>query len=178
MDTILSDINVCKIPIKISSYDEIFNALDYRDIRHRDINEEIDSLIDKSVLMYNKRFRDIKINLIINLPKDIYDENYEVKAREGIRNYYESYFQFKKKISVIGVRRITYYTIVAFILLTSWYLLQSNRGETFFSSLLNAGGTVLLWEIMSLVLIERKNFNEKLNIKKKILHMNIFFKYS
>ena len=45
------------------------------------------------------------------------------------------------------------------------------------TSLLNSGGTVLLWQIMTLIFIEGRNFRYKLRINRKLSNMNIVFKY-
>ena len=77
----------------------------------------------------------------------------------------------------MGIIRIGYYMIAAAILLTFWYIIKNFKGESLLTSLLNSGGTVLLWEVMSLIFIESKNFKIKVNINKKLSKMNIVFKY-
>lgn len=168
---------IYKIPIRVSSYEDLFNSLDYRELSEREINEEVDNLIDKSILKSDKKIKDIKLELIIHLPKKAYNINDEIKASEGIKRHYNSFFKYKKRINEMGIRRIIYYTITAFILLTCWYLLEKYDHNDFFASLLNAGGTVLLWEMMSLILIERKNYEAKISIRKKLLDIKIVFKY-
>ena len=67
--------------------------------------------------------------------------------------------------------------ITAEILLCCWYIIKSYKGESLLTSLLNSGGTVLLWQIMTLIFIEGKNFRYKLRINKKLSNMTIVFKY-
>ena len=67
--------------------------------------------------------------------------------------------------------------ISALILLTCWFYIKTYYGESLLTSLLDSGGTVLLWEVMSLIFIESKNFKIKVNINKKLSKMNIVFKY-
>ena len=77
----------------------------------------------------------------------------------------------------MGIRRIIYYIIAATILLTGWYIIKNSRGESLLTSLLDSGGTVLLWEVMSLIFIEGKNFKYKVRVNKKLANMNIVFRY-
>ncbi|MBP3916006.1 hypothetical protein, partial [Clostridium sp.] len=55
--------------------------------------------------------------------------------------------------------------------------IKNFKGESLLTSLLNSGGTVLLWEVMSLIFIENKNFKYKLRVNKKLSDMDIVFKY-
>lgn len=173
----MQDDNVFKIPIKINDYTDLFSSLDYRNLCEREINEEVDNFIDTLILKSNKIIKDIKIELIIYMPIDIKDEVRELESKEGLINYYKGYFEYKKKLNFLGIKRVIYYAISALALLIAWYYILKYNGENFITSLLNAGGTVLLWEIMSLVLIERKNAKEKDDINKKISNMNIIFRY-
>ena len=77
----------------------------------------------------------------------------------------------------MGVIRIGYYMITAAILLSCWYIIKTSKGESLLTSLLNSGGTVLLWQIMNLIFIEGKNFSYKLRINKKLSNITIVFKY-
>ena len=83
----------------------------------------------------------------------------------------------KKKLSIMGVMRIFYYIIAATILLSCWYFIKNAKGESLLTSILDSGGTVLLWEVMTLIFIEGKNFKYKVRINKKLSNMNIVFKY-
>ncbi|MGL5348237.1 MAG: hypothetical protein ACRDA3_12870 [Peptostreptococcaceae bacterium] len=169
--------NVFEIPIKIEKYEDFFNEFDYRDIKNRELNEDIDDLIDKIILTSNRKIKNQKLELIIYIPKDKENHKVEKDVEEGIINYYKSYFNYKKKINIMGMKRIVYYIVYALILLSLWNFIYKYKGENFIGALLNAGGTVLLWEIMSMILIERKNLKDRIIIKRKMLNMNIIFKY-
>ena len=77
----------------------------------------------------------------------------------------------------MGVIRICYYIIAAAILLSCWYVIKNSKGESLLTSLLNSGGTVLLWETMTLIFIESKNFKYKVRVNKKLSNMDIVFRY-
>ena len=67
--------------------------------------------------------------------------------------------------------------IAAAILLSCWYFIKNAKGESLLTSLLNSGGTVLLWEVMTLIFIESKNFKYKVRVNKKLSNMDIVFRY-
>lgn len=177
MNREIEDSDILKIPIKINEYDELFNELDYRKLENRQINKDIDSFIDDTILRSNKKIKDIFIELIIYMPSNVKDEYKQIHSQEGILNYYKGYFEHKKVLNMLGIKRIIYYVICSLILLIAWYYVSKYKGESFITSLLNAGGTVLLWEIMSLIFIERRNSLDKAQINKKISNMKIIFKY-
>ncbi len=118
-----------------------------------------------------------KFELVIHMPLSAKCLDTQALAKEGIINYYHSFFNYKKKLNHIGTKRIIYYIISALLLLSLWNIVFIKVGENFISALLNAGGTVLLWEIMSMIFIERKNMKDRTMIKKKMLDMNILFEY-
>ena len=119
----------------------------------------------------------INVELEINMPLEVRDENKEEMSKVGIINSYKEFLEREKKLSIMGVIRIGYYMITAAILLSCWYIIKTSKGESLLTSLLNSGGTVLLWQIMTLIFIEGKNFRYKLRINKKLSNMNIVFKY-
>ena len=108
---------------------------------------------------------------------EVRDENKEEMSKVGIINSYKEFLEREKKLSIMGVIRIGYYMITAAILLSCWYIIKTSKGESLLTSLLNSGGTVLLWQIMTLIFIEGRNFRYKLRINKKLSNMNIVFKY-
>ena len=98
------------------------------------------------------------------MPLQVKDENKEEVSRISIINSYKEFLDREKKLSVMGIIRIGYYMIAAAILLTFWYIIKNFKGESLLTSLLNSGGTVLLWEVMSLIFIENKNFKLSLEL--------------
>ena len=177
MNTNLIDDNIYKIPIKVDDYDSLFNEFDFSDLSERDLNEDIDDLIDKYILKCPKKIKHLTFELIISLPKEVKNPEKEIAVEKGIYNYYKGYLTYQKRLTFTGIKRIAYYMFSAFILLSVWYLIRQINGDSLVLSLLNSGGTVLLWEVMSLIFIERKNANDKANLKRKLMKMKITFRY-
>ena len=167
----------CTIPIKVDSYEELFREFDYRDVEERSVNDDLDGWIKEYILRVPYKLKDIYVELEINMPLQVKDENKEEVSRISIINSYKEFLDREKKLSVMGIIRIGYYMIAAAILLTFWYNIKNFKGESLLTSLLNSGGTVLLWEVMSLIFIENKNFKYKLRVNKKLSDMDIVFKY-
>lgn len=165
----------CTIPIKVNSYEELFREFDYRDIKERNINADLDQWIKEYILRVPYKLKDIDIELVINIPNEIRDESKEKIYKVSILNYYREFLNIEKKLSFMGIRRVCYYIIAAAILLSCWYFIKSYKGESLLTSLLNSGGTVLLWEVMTLVFIESKNFKYKVRVNKKLSNMDIVF---
>ena len=165
------------IPIKVDSYEELFREFDYREVKERSINADLDGWIQEYILRVPYKLKDIYVELEINMPLQVKDENKEEVSRISIINSYKEFLDREKKLSVMGIIRIGYYMIAAAILLTFWYIIKNFKGESLLTSLLNSGGTVLLWEVMSLIFIENKNFKYKLRVNKKLSDMDIVFKY-
>ena len=111
------------------------------------------------------------------MPSKVKDKNKEEVSKISIINSYKEFLAREKKLSIMGIIRIGYYMITAAILLTCWYIIKNSKGESLLTSLLNSGGTVLLWQIMTLIFIEGRNFRYKLRINRKLSNMNIVFKY-
>ena len=84
----------------------------------------------------------------------------------SIINSYKEFLAREKKLSFMGVRRICYYMIAAAILLSCWYFIKNAKGESLLTSLLNSGGTVLLWEVMTLIFIEVRILSIRLELIK------------
>ena len=167
----------CTIPIKVDSYEELFREFDYREVKERSINADLDGWFQEYILRVPYKLKDIYVELEINMPLQVKDENKEEVSRISIINSYKEFLDREKKLSVMGIIRIGYYMIAAAILLTFWYNIKNFKGESLLTSLLNSGGTVLLWEVMSLIFIENKNFKYKLRVNKKLSDMDIVFKY-
>lgn len=167
----------CTIPIKVDSYEALFNEFDYRDVKDRNINSDLDGWIQEYILRVPYKLKDIYVELEINMPLQVKDENKEEVSRISIINSYKEFLDREKKLSVMGIIRIGYYMIAAAILLTFWYIIKNFKGESLLTSLLNSGGTVLLWEVMSLIFIENKNFKYKLRVNKKLSKMKVVFNY-
>ena len=111
------------------------------------------------------------------MPAQARDENKEKVSEISIISSYKEFLNREKKLSIMGVMRIFYYIIAATILLSCWYFIKNAKGESLLTSILDSGGTVLLWEVMTLIFIEGKNFKYKVRINKKLSNMNIVFKY-
>ena len=167
----------CTIPIKVDYYEGLFREYDYRDAEYRCINEDLNGWLQECVFRLPYKLKDIDVELEINMPLEVRDENKEGMSKISIINSYKEFLQREKKLSIMGVIRIGYYMITAAILLSCWYIIKTYKGESLLTSLLNSGGTVLLWQIMTLIFIEGRNFRYKLRINKKLSNMTIVFKY-
>ena len=164
----------CTIPIKVDSYEELFREFDYREVKERSINADLDGWIQEYIFRLPYKLNHINVELEINMPLEVRDKNKEEMSKVGIINSYKEFLEREKKLSIMGVIRIGYYMITAAILLSCWYIIKTYKGESLLTSLLNSGGTVLLWQIMTLIFIEGKNFRYKLRINKKLSKINIY----
>ncbi|WP_343009875.1 hypothetical protein [Clostridium celatum] len=167
----------CTIPIKVNSYEELFREFDYRDVKDRSINADLDGWIQEYILRVPYKLRKIYVELEVNMPAEVKDKNKEEVSKVSIINSYREFLAREKKLSFMGVIRICYYIIAAAILLSCWYVIKNSKGESLLTSLLNSGGTVLLWETMTLIFIESKNFKYKVRVNKKLSNMDIVFRY-
>ena len=167
----------CTIPIKVNSYEELFREFDYRDVKDRSINADLDGWIQEYILRVPYKLRKIYVELEVNMPAEVKDKNKEEVSKVSIINSYREFLAREKKLSFMGVIRICYYIIAAAILLSCWYVIKNSKGESLLTSLLNSGGTVLLWETMTLIFIESKNFMYKVRVNKKLSNMDIVFRY-
>ena len=167
----------CTIPIKVDSYEELFREFDYRDVKDRSINADLDGWIQEYILRIPYKLRKIYVELEVNMPAEVKDKNKEEVSKVSIINSYREFLAREKKLSFMGVIRICYYIIAAAILLSCWYVIKNSKGESLLTSLLNSGGTVLLWETMTLIFIESKNFKYKVRVNKKLSNMDIVFRY-
>lgn len=167
----------CTIPIKVDSYEELFREFDYREVKERSINVDLDGWLQEYILRVPYKLKDIYVELEVNMPVEVKDENKEEVSKVSIINSYKEFLAREKKLSIMGVIRIGYYMITATILLTCWYVIKNSKGESLLTSLLNSGGTVLLWQVATLIFIEGKNFKYKVRINKKLSDMDIVFKY-
>ncbi|MDY3359314.1 MAG: hypothetical protein SOY04_02740 [Clostridium celatum] len=167
----------CTIPIKVNSYEELFREFDYRDVKDRSINADLDGWIQEYILRVPYKLRKIYVELEVNMPAEVKDKSKEEVSKVSIINSYREFLAREKKLSFMGVIRICYYIIAAAILLSCWYVIKNSKGESLLTSLLNSGGTVLLWETMTLIFIESKNFKYKVRVNKKLSNMDIVFRY-
>ena len=167
----------CTIPIKVNSYEELFREFDYRDVKDRSINADLDGWIQEYILRVPYKLRKIYVELEVNMPAEVKDKKKEEVSKVSIINSYREFLAREKKLSFMGVIRICYYIIAAAILLSCWYVIKNSKGESLLTSLLNSGGTVLLWETMTLIFIESKNFKYKVRVNKKLSNMDIVFRY-
>lgn len=167
----------CTIPIKVDSYEELFREFDYREVKERSINADLDGWIQEYILRVPYKLKNIDVELEVNMPVEVRDENKEEISKESIINSYKEFLSREKKLSFMGVIRIGYYIIAAAILLSCWYFIKNSKGDSLFTSLLDSGGTVLLWEVMTLIFIESKNFKYKVRVNKKLSNMDIVFRY-
>lgn len=167
----------CTIPIKVDYYEQLFREFDYRNDYDRCINEDLNGWLQEYIFRQPHKLNHINVELEINMPLEVRDENKEESSKVSIINSYKEFLKREVKIINMSVIRIGYYMITAAVLLSCWYIIKTNIGESLLTSLLNSGGTVLLWQIMTLIFIEGKNFRYKVRINKKLSNMTIVFRY-
>lgn len=165
-----------RIPLKFDSYEDIFYEFDYRTLDMKDVSDDVDSFITSQVsdLITLKNF---SIVLEIYLPKSVFNEEKENLTSQGIDNYYDSKITFDNNLSKMGLRRLLYYFIVSTLFFILWYFAQDFFGDTFLTIAFDTAGTVILWQAMTLIFIERKNHNVNKGINKLFSEMKIVFKY-
>lgn len=164
------------IPIQLSNYEEAFNQFDYRRNYDRKLNEDLDDFL-KSTFITLPLSKNLEIEIKIFLPQDIKNESCEEIVRRGILSNYVSYEIYEKNIKIMGIRRISYYILISAILFFLWYIFESHNNSFFISEALNTGATVLLWQAMTLIFIENKNFKLNSRINKKLSTAIITFSY-
>ena len=122
----------CTIPIKVDSYEALFNEFDYRDVKDRNINSDLDGWIQEYILRVPYKLKNIDVELEVNMPVEVRDENKEEISKESIINSYKEFLSREKKLSFMGVIRIGYYIIAAAILLScsSISLVPSKTNKT------------------------------------------------
>ena len=130
----------CTIPIKVDSYEALFNEFDYRDVKDRNINSDLDGWIQEYILRVPYKLKNIDVELEVNMPVEVRDENKEEISKESIINSYKEFLSREKKLSFMGVIRIGYYIIAAAILLSCWYFIKNSKGDSLFTSLLDSEG--------------------------------------
>ena len=117
----------CTIPIKVNSYEELFREFDYRDVKDRSINVDLDGWLQEYIFRLPYKLKDINVELEINMPLEVRDENKEEMSKVGIINSYKEFLEREKKLSIMGVIRIGYYMITAAILLSCWYIIKTYK---------------------------------------------------
>ena len=64
----------CTIPIKVDSYEELFREFDYRDVKDRSINADLDGWIQEYILRVPYKLRKIYVELEVNMPAEVKDK--------------------------------------------------------------------------------------------------------
>ena len=67
----------CTIPIKVDSYEELFREFDYRDVKERSINADLDGWIQEYILRVPYKLKKFDVELIVNMPAEVRDEKKE-----------------------------------------------------------------------------------------------------
>lgn len=168
--------DIYTISIIFGNYEELFYEFDYRPLNNRDLSEELDTFILSRATDLSS-VKNTAISLEINLPKSVYSKEREVLTYEGISNHYDSKIEWDKKLTKIAIKRLTYYFTISMSLFIFWYFSQSILENSILSVLLDTGATVVLWQIMTVLFIERKDYNLKKNLNKLFSQMDIKFKY-
>lgn len=57
----------CTIPIKVDSYEELFREFDYRDVKERSINADLDGWIQEYILRVPYKLKKFDVELIVNM---------------------------------------------------------------------------------------------------------------
>ena len=81
----------CTIPIKVNSYEELFREFDYRDVKDRSINVDLDGWLQEYILRVPYKMKDIYVELEVNMPLEVKDENKEEVSKVSIINSYKEF---------------------------------------------------------------------------------------
>ena len=87
----------CTIPIKVDYYEGLFREFDYRDTEYRCINEDLDGWLQEYIFRLPYKLKDINVELEINMPLEVRDENKEEMSKVGIINSYKEFLEREKK---------------------------------------------------------------------------------
>ena len=166
--------NIMIISLQFSMYEDLFNDFDYNSLENKVLREDIDSFIKN---FFKDMIPGQMPQLTLIFPKSIYSIDKEQSILKAIQTYYSSELTFQNRIARMVLKRIIYYTIVSFLLFVIWYYTTKTFGDTLFTAAANTGATVLLWQVMTLLFIERDNFELHYNTTKALSHMPIIFKY-
>ncbi|HAX73987.1 MAG TPA: hypothetical protein DCY20_10730 [Firmicutes bacterium] len=164
------------IPLQIETYEQAFFDFDKRPLSMRKLNEDLDSLI-KEILFKSNDTSKMQIEILFHLPKAIKDTQVEEETRQGILNHYKAFDVQANKIRKMGLRRLVYYISMSLFLFILYYLVEKYSGVTFLSTMLCSAATVILWQVSTLVFIERKNLNIDIQMNKLLSNSEVRFIY-
>lgn len=167
------------IPIKVDSYKDLFYEFDFSLIENRDLRDDIDSFISNKVLDL-KQNKNTNVILEIYIPYNSKNVEEEILAIQAIENFYDSKSDMDKFIINTGKKRLLYYLFLSAMFFMAWYFIQNfliTLGSNLIASIFDTCATVVLWQAITLVFIERKNYNIKRDVNKIFSDMKIQFKY-
>lgn len=168
--------NTYLIKVKFDNYEDMFYEFDYRPLNKRDISDEVNTFIMSQVEDLSN-LKNLNVILEIYIPNSRYCEKTELQTLQGIKNYYTSKIEFTDNISKIGLRRLGYYFLIFIIFFILWYISQKVNGDKLMTTMFDTTATVILWQAITLIFIERKNHNLNKKVNQLFLEMNIKFKY-
>ncbi len=169
--------NIKIIPIKVSNYSELFYDFDYNKLENRKLRDDIDTFIleeFKNIRYHTK----INLKLEVNIPESEYSLEKEKSSLRAINKYYKSKIDFDNKMKKLAVARITSYIITSVLLSILWYYVNTKRGDIFLSTILDTAATVVLWQVMSVIFIESKNYKLNSQVNKILGNIEVIFKYT
>lgn len=162
------------IPIKIQTYEKLYDDLDFRPKEYRKLNTDIHDFI-KEVYEEIPWNEELEINFV--LPQIIKSEKEEEKIKKAFENYYERKITFKKRKTKAAGIRILKYLAIAAAALVLWVLLSKTNETKIIQKLLNIVATVLLWQVVSMIFVESSTLKLSKDITEKIYSSKISFSY-
>ncbi|MEG0308039.1 MAG: hypothetical protein RR636_08860 [Clostridium sp.] len=164
------------IKIKVDNYENLFYDFDFAPINDRDLRDDIDTFIlDKAIDIHKSKKHNVSLE--IYLPKTNSSAKTEALALEGIYNYYNSKIEIDNITLKAGRKRLVYYILLSFSISILLYISNKFFHGKIISTILDTSATVILWQAVSLIFIESKNYSVKRNINRIFSDMKVYFKY-
>lgn len=166
------------IEVSLDSYSEIFNGWDPSPIKRRDLDPDFLSFVEAGAHDIDDKF---PVEIVLSLPKEIYDETREKATEFGIRNNFEFMLHLTRKTIKKNRKRIFMYIFMSIAFLTSSNLARQGIELGFASSLLIEGlfigGWVFLWEAFSLIFFSGEHTVGRIKTYKRLNDAPLTFTY-
>lgn len=162
------------IPIKLNSYEDVYDELDFRDNEYRKLNMNIHDFIKD---VYEEIAWSEDLEILFVLPETIRSHEKEKKVTRSFESYYERKIKFKKRKAKTAGFRILKYLGIAAISLILWVILSKTSETKIIQELLNIIATVLLWQVVSMIFVESSILKLSKDITEKIYGSKISFTY-
>jgi len=170
--------NAYVIEVSLDKYEDIYNEWDPTPFKKRDIEPEfVDYLLDSSYDIPFKYNLDIKLYL----PQNKYDERKEKNVKSALKSYFNYMLDRNKKHLFDTIARCARSFVIALILLSFCYIVNSSRRGNDLSSVLVEGvgilGWVAMWNVGEEILFKGINKISKRRAIKRLSDAKVEFVY-